>query len=61
VEHKDEWLKAIQNEIKSLHENNTFEFVELSRDKNMLKNKWLYRMKSEGQEAKPRYKARLVV
>jgi Reverse transcriptase (RNA-dependent DNA polymerase) len=59
--HKDKWLKVIQDEMKSLHENNTFELVELPRDKNVLKNKWVYRVKSEGQEAKPRYKARLVV
>jgi Reverse transcriptase (RNA-dependent DNA polymerase) len=47
--------------MKSLHENNTFELVELPRGKNVLKNKWVYQVKSEGQEAKLRYKARLVV
>jgi Reverse transcriptase (RNA-dependent DNA polymerase) len=51
----------MQDEMKSLHENNIFELVELSRDKKVLKNKWVYQVKSEGQEAKPRYKARLVV
>jgi Reverse transcriptase (RNA-dependent DNA polymerase) len=35
--------------------------VELLRDKNVLKNKWVYQVKFEGQEAKLRYKARLVV
>jgi Reverse transcriptase (RNA-dependent DNA polymerase) len=51
----------MQDEMKSLHENNIFELVELSRDKKVLKNKLVYQVKSEGQEAKPRYKARLVV
>jgi Reverse transcriptase (RNA-dependent DNA polymerase) len=35
--------------------------VELPRGKNVLKNKWVYQVKSEGQEAKLRYKAQLVV
>jgi Reverse transcriptase (RNA-dependent DNA polymerase) len=51
----------MQDEMKSLHDNNIFELVELSRDKKVLKNKLVYQVKSEGQEAKPRYKARLVV
>jgi hypothetical protein len=38
-EHKDKWLEAMQDEMKFLHENNTFELVELSRGKNVLKNK----------------------
>jgi hypothetical protein len=29
-----------------------FELVELPTGKNVLKNKWVYRVKSEGQEAK---------
>jgi hypothetical protein len=60
-EHKKKWLEAMQDEIKSLHENNTFELVELPKGKKVLKNKWVYRVKFEGQENKPRYKARLVV
>jgi Reverse transcriptase (RNA-dependent DNA polymerase) len=60
-EHKNEWLEAMQNEMKSLHENNTFELVKLSRGKKVLKNKWVYQVKFEGQEAKLRYKTRLVV
>jgi Reverse transcriptase (RNA-dependent DNA polymerase) len=51
----------MQDEMKSLHENNTFKLVELPRGKNMLKNKWVYRVKSESQEAKLRYKVRLVM
>jgi hypothetical protein len=38
-EHNDKWLEAMQDEMEFLHENNTFELVELSRGKNVLKNK----------------------
>jgi Reverse transcriptase (RNA-dependent DNA polymerase) len=59
--HKNKWLEAIQDEMKFLHENSTFKLVKLSRDKKMLKNKWVYWVKSKDQEAKPRYKTRLVM
>jgi hypothetical protein len=58
LEHKNKWLEAMQDEIKSLRD---FELVELSRGKKVLKNKWVYRVKFEDQEAKLRYKTRLVV
>jgi Reverse transcriptase (RNA-dependent DNA polymerase) len=61
LEHKNKWLEAMQDEMKFLHENNTLELVELPRDKKVLKNKWVYRMKFEGQETKLRSKAQLVV
>jgi hypothetical protein len=47
-EHKNKWLEAMQDEMKSLHENNTFELVELPRGKKVLKNKWVYRVKIDG-------------
>jgi hypothetical protein len=37
-EHKNKWLKVMQDEMKSLYENNTFELVELLRGKKVLKN-----------------------
>ena len=46
-EHKAKWLQAMQDEMKSLHENNTFELVELPRGKKVLKNKWVFRVKAE--------------
>jgi hypothetical protein len=60
-EHKNKWLEAMQDLTKFSHENNTFKLVELSRDKNVLKNIWVYRVKYEGQEEKLRYKAQLVM
>ncbi|KAJ4724838.1 Retrovirus-related Pol polyprotein from transposon TNT 1-94 [Melia azedarach] len=60
-EHRKEWIDAMQDEMKSLHENHTFELVKLPKDKQALKNKWVYRIKQEEYTSQPRYKARLVV
>ena len=50
-----------QDEMTSLHENNTFELVKLPKGKRALKNKWVYKVKTEEHTSRPRYKARLVV
>ena len=47
AEHKKEWVDAMQDEMKSLHENHTFELVKLPKGKRTLKNKWVYRVKQE--------------
>nr|GFD19733.1 retrovirus-related Pol polyprotein from transposon TNT 1-94 [Tanacetum cinerariifolium] len=47
--------------MNSLHENNTFELVKLPKGKRALKNKWVYKLKTEEHTSRPRYKARLVV
>lgn len=60
-EHKNEWIDAMQDEMKSLYENNTFELVKLPKGKRALKNRWVYRVKHEDHTSQPRYKARLVV
>ncbi|CAJ2658330.1 unnamed protein product [Trifolium pratense] len=58
---KEKWFKAMQEEMNSLHENHTFELVKLPKGKRALKNKWVYKIKSESDQSQPRYKARLVV
>jgi hypothetical protein len=60
-EKKSEWLQAMQEEMKSLHENHTFELVKLPKGKRALKNKWVFRLKIDEHCSQPRYKARLVV
>ncbi|KAD3066699.1 hypothetical protein E3N88_34579 [Mikania micrantha] len=60
-EHKIEWVEAMQDEMNSLYENNTFELVKLPKGKRALKNKWVYKLKTEEHTSRPRYKARLVV
>ncbi|CAH9138620.1 unnamed protein product [Cuscuta epithymum] len=59
--HKREWFEAMQDEMNSLHENNTFELVKLSKGKRALKNKCVYKVKTEEHTSQPRYKSRLVV
>ncbi|GJT46217.1 retrovirus-related pol polyprotein from transposon TNT 1-94 [Tanacetum coccineum] len=46
-EHKKEWFNAMQDEMKSLYENNTFELTKLPKGKRALKNKWVYKLKTE--------------
>jgi hypothetical protein len=58
---KNEWQKAIQEEMKSLHENHTYDLVDLPKCKRALKNKWVFRCKIEPNRSQPMYKARLVV
>jgi len=56
-----EWMKAMQEEMDSLHKNHTYELVKLPKGKKVLKNKWVYRIKQEEHMPHPRFKARLVV
>jgi len=51
----------MQDEMKSLHEDETFELVKLPKGKKALKNKWVFRIKQEEHSSQPRFKARLVV
>ena len=58
---KLEWLGAMQDEMKSLHENHTYDLVKLPKGKRALKNKWVFRLNIEENSSQPRYKARLIV
>ena len=51
----------MQEEMQSLHENQTYELVELLKGKRALRNKWVYKLKTDENNSRPRYKARLVV
>ncbi|KAL6208160.1 hypothetical protein ACLB2K_019111 [Fragaria x ananassa] len=46
-DHKGDWLEAMQEEMQSLHENQTYELVELPKGKRALRNKWVYRLKTK--------------
>ena len=46
-ENKMKWVDAMQDEMKSLHENHSFELVKLPKGKRALKNRWVYRVKQE--------------
>lgn len=60
-ENKKEWMDAMEDEIKSLHENNTFELVKLPKGKRALKNRWVYQIKKDECTSQRRYNAFLVV
>ena len=60
-EQSAEWMKAMQDEMNSLHENHTYDLVKLPKGMRALRNKWVYRLKQGENSSKPRYKARLVV
>ena len=40
-EHKDQWIEAMQDEMMSLHENHTYELV------NLPKGSWVFKVKVE--------------
>ena len=60
-ENKTEWLKAMKEEMKYLHESHTYDLVKPPKKKKILKNKWVFRRKNDGNSSQPRFKARLVV
>jgi len=51
----------MEEEMNSLQENKDWELVNLPKGRKALQNKWVYRIKHEGDEKKESYKARLVV
>ncbi|WVZ03005.1 hypothetical protein V8G54_023811 [Vigna mungo] len=60
-EEKNKWLDVMQDEMKSLHDNHTYDLVKLSKGKRALENRWIFRVKQESNSTSTRYKARLVV
>ena len=60
--HKDKqsWLKAMHEKMNSLNKNKTYDLVELPKGKKVLKNKWVLKLKKDGDKL-VKYKARLVV
>ena len=54
-------MKVMEEKKKYLHENHTYDLVKLHEGKRALKNKCIYKLKTEEQNSQPRYKARLVV
>lgn len=60
-ERKRKCLRAMQNDMKSLHENYTYDFLKLPKDKRTLKNKWVFKLNIEENNSQLRYKTRLVM
>ncbi|GJT06832.1 retrovirus-related pol polyprotein from transposon TNT 1-94 [Tanacetum coccineum] len=55
------WKEAMQEEIEALHKNKTWELVLLPRGRKPIGNKWVYKIKRNGDDQVERYRVRLVV
>nr|GEW10070.1 Gag-Pol polyprotein [Tanacetum cinerariifolium] len=53
--------KAMQEEIEALHKNKTWELVAILGGRKPIGNKWVYKIKRNGDDQVERYRARLVV
>lgn len=58
---KDEWSEAVQEEINSLLDNNTWIYTKLPEGKRAIDNKWVLKIKRDQYNNVQRYKARLVI
>ncbi len=58
---RDEWLKAMKNENKSLLINETWKLINLFKDRRVLRDKWVYKIKRGEHDEILRYKARWVI
>lgn len=54
------WRRAMQEEINSFIEHRAWDLVEKPLDKNVVKNKWIFKIKRDAEGKILRYKARLV-
>ncbi|CAM6086082.1 unnamed protein product [Calypogeia fissa] len=58
---KSEWTQAMHKEMKSLHDNKTWELVDLPKDKQIVDSKWVYKKKDGATEQEGKiFKARLM-
>ena len=60
-DHSSEWQKAMQSEMQSLKDNQTWELEDLPPGKKAIPCKWVYKVKYNPDGSIERYKARLVI
>ena len=60
-ESKKEWVNAMQEEVRSLLENHTYDLVKLPQGKKALINKWVYILETKNNGSLLKYKAQFVV
>ena len=56
----DKWKKAMEDEIKSINQNKTWDLVKLPKNKRAIGCKWVYKLKRDDNGQVCSYKARLV-
>jgi len=56
----EKWKTAMEDEISSLKQNHTWTLVEPPKDRKIIHNKWIFRIKTKPDGSIDRYKARLV-
>ena len=54
------WVVEIKSELNYLSENNTWEIVSRALGQNIIKNRWIFKVKKAPNEQIPIFKARLV-
>ncbi|RWS19042.1 integrase core domain protein-like protein, partial [Leptotrombidium deliense] len=59
-ENSEEWIAAMNDEMASLKKNETWHLVERPIGANIVKNRWVYRIKENSDGSVARFKARLV-
>ena len=59
-ENFDKWLMAMNEELKSMDENNVWEMIELLKDFKRFGCKWVFKTKRDSKGNVKRYKVRLV-
>nr|GFB13390.1 retrovirus-related Pol polyprotein from transposon TNT 1-94 [Tanacetum cinerariifolium] len=58
----DKWVVAMEEEVESLHKNETWELMKLPKEKRVIRCKWLFKVKDGIPEVESnQYKARYVV
>lgn len=60
-EEKQNWLDAMQDDMKYLHDNHVYDLVKFPKGKKAFGKKRMYRMNDVSNSKSPRYKVRLVV
>ena len=58
---KVEWLSAMLDVMKFMHENHTYDLVKLPKGKGELENKWVFKLKTQRNSSQLWYKVRLIV
>src|SRR3990170_8732830 len=56
----DKWLEAMKSEIGSMYENKVWTLVDLPDERRAIKNKWIFKKKTDADGNVTVYKARLV-